>query len=232
MVQNQIDIRGEFVIPTDIQDDWMNRVNRLFKKDQLVYAEVLKNASTWASGILSYNGFHEIKLQDVDWEKHHVFGFIQHPHNRRLKGIAEDLLTFCSVEQYLLNNLGHRFWVDHLTFGPHSMPLSLTWHNKTTKIDWIPIDVPHIDVGLMLSKLFSSYGLEFKNNDQIEKHQSDEYKKEVHDRIKHMIGNGSSHLHLMLSGDLDLYETVVCNFDPCAEDWDEISWLKVVDKTV
>jgi hypothetical protein len=205
----------------------MNQMNRLFRKDHLVYAETLKNASTWVKEILIQNKFSLTNLADVDWGKDHVFGFIQHPHRRRAKGIAEDLLTFYSVEQYLLNNLGHRFWVDHLTFGPHSIPLSLQWHSKAEKIDWIPIDIKHIDVASVLSKLFKHHGLEFHYDEQIEKHLSDDYKTEIFERIRHMIGNGSDTLNLMLARDEDLYNTVVSNFNPNAVDWKDATWLKI-----
>ena len=214
------------MISTAVQDEWMNKLNFIYRKEQLVYVETLKNASTWALEVLSLNGFSPIKLTNIDWHQDHVFGFIQHPHRRRIKGIAEDLLTFYSVEQYLLNNLGQRFWLDHLTFGPHSVPLSLTWHSKIEMIDWIPIDVPQIDVVSILSKLFSHHNFEFKYDSDTYKHESDAYKKEISDQIKHMIGNGTGLLHLMLSRDEDLYNTVISNFNSQACNWPDITWLK------
>ena len=205
---------------------WMNTTNRLFRRDDLVFAIVLKNASTWAETILKLNEFSEITLSEVDWEKDHVFGFIQEPWTRRVKGVVEDLVTFYSVEQYLLNNLGQKFWVEHLTFGMHSAPLTLTWHQYCEKIDWIPMDMPNVDLLDMLEKIFKHHGMDFNPGDRVDRHESSAYKKELFEKLQHIIGNGSATLWLMLARDVDLYNSVLQRFNPKGQTWDEISWLK------
>jgi hypothetical protein len=213
-------------INNQLQIAWMNKKNNLLKRGPLVYAGTLKNASTYFHNLLTLNQFVPISFDQVNWEQDHVFGFIQDPWKRRAKGIAEDLLTHYSCEQYLLNNLGHRFWVDHLTFGEHSIPLTLTWHSKVEDIDWIPLDCPDVDAVEMLKKLFENYSLTLDVPVNLEKHQTDFYKKEVYDQISKFINNGSASLHLMLAKDSDLYNTVICNFNAYESQWNHISWLK------
>lgn len=211
---------------TATQDVWMEKTNVLLRKDNLVFAVVLKNASSWAKTVLRLNGFSEIKISQVNWEKDHVFGFIQEPWRRRAKGIVEDLVSFYSVEQYLLNNLGKKFWTEHLTFGPHSVPLSLVWHGHCEKIDWIPMDHPDVDLVKMMDKIFQHHGMTFVPGTKIDKHRSDPYKKELFEKMQHIIGYGSGTLYLMLARDTDLYQSVMQGFNPKGETWAEISWLK------
>lgn len=216
-------------INTTIQDEWVNSQNMIYRKNNLVFAVVLKNASTWAALMLSHNGFTQGRAKEIDWHRDHVFGFIQDPWTRRIKGITEDLLTFYSVEQYLLNNLGKNFWLNHLVFGPHSIPLSLLWHDKMYQIDWIPIDHPRINLDLALEKLFLHHGMEYQTLEKSDKHRhkSDTYQSEIFKTIQHITGHGNGNLHLMLSKDIDFYNTVIQNFDFDNNDsWNKISWLE------
>jgi hypothetical protein len=147
------------------------------------------------------------------------------PYKRRAKGIAEDLLTNYSVEQYLLNNLGKKFWDDHLTFGPHSMPVSLVWSGYTDKIDWIPLDLP-ADSNMLLNKLLEKYNIVLDYSVATEEHKTEKYKQEIYEKISNFVGHGRGNLNLMLAGDVDLYQSVVKRINTHGQRWDEISWLK------
>ena len=218
---------------TTFQDIWVDRQNIIYRKNNLVFALTEKNAGTWAKNLLTHNGFVTQTPSNIDWHRDHVFGFIQDPFRRRIKGIVEDLITFYSVEQYLLNNLGHKFWTDHLVFGPHSIPLSLTWHDKMYLIDWIPIDQPEIDLNRILQKLFDYHQLtiEFLSESENPSHKSFAYKNELFDRIKHIIGEGSGNLYLMLAKDIDLYNSVNTHFHKNHSEWHGISWLQNFNRT-
>lgn len=216
-------------IETQIQDQWISCNNVCFRRDGLVFAVVLKNASTWGAAVLEHNGFTRSDVAQIDWAHDHVFGFIREPWARRIDGIAEDLVTGYSVEQYLLNNLGRKFWVDHLVFGIHSMPLSLTWHHRIYQIDWIPIDHPDMTAEAALQKLFDFHGLQYHAPPpgSIHTHKSDAYKSEIREKIKHMIGEGSANLQLMLAKDVDFYYAVMKHFAWHANHgWQQISWLQ------
>jgi hypothetical protein len=171
------------------------------------------------------NGWQADKFINIDWTQDHVFGFIMEPWKRRAKGIAEDLLTGYSVEQYLLNNLGKKFWEDHLTFGMHSVPISMVWSGYTDKIDWIPLDIP-VDSNTLLKKLLEKYHIVLDYSVPTEDHKTEKYKQEIYEKITNFLGNGSMTLQLMMATDVDLYESVAQRINTDGQCWDEISWLK------
>ena len=211
-------------VQTTVRDYWINHENSCLRKDTLVYVDTLKCASTYYKSLLINNGWQADKFTNIDWTQDHVFGFIMEPWKRRAKGIAEDLLTYYSVEQYLLNNLGKRFWEDHLTFGKHSVPISMVWSGYTDKIDWIPLDIP-VDSNTLLKKLLEKYHIALDYSLAIEEHRTEKYKQEIYEKISNFIGNGSANLQLMMATDVDLYQSVVLGICTDGQCWDEISWL-------
>jgi hypothetical protein len=212
-------------ISINMRNQWINRVGECLRKDNVVYLVTLKCASTFYRKLLANNGWQPTQFSSIDWQQDHVFSFIMEPWARRAKGIAEDLLTYYSVEQYLLNNLGKRFWDDHLTFGPHSMPITLTWSGYVDKIDWIPLDST-VESNVLLDKLLELHGITLDYSSANSPHRSDQYKQEVFERISMFTESGSNCLQLMLAGDLDLYRTVLQRMNPKGETWAEISWLR------
>ena len=208
-----------------VRNYWIDQTTSFLKKDHVVYGITLKCASTFYCSLLQNNGWKPAKFSDIDWENDHVFSFIMDPWKRRAKGIAEDLLNGYSVEQYLLNNLGKKFWEDHLTFGGHSIPITLYWPGYYDKIDWIPLDAG-VDSNRLLDKLLKSHAMTLDYSNTVETHVTEEYKQEVYEKIKKMVGNGSSTLQLMLSSDVDLYNNVLGRINLQGDSWDKISWLK------
>lgn len=214
------------LVDSSYRDKWVSNQNVLYRRDRLVYAENLKNASTYFGELMTHNKFVPIKASDVNWKKDHVFGFISSPMKFRAKGITEDLLTFYSVEQYLLNNLGRRFWTHHLTFGPHSVPISLRWQSKVEYIDWIPLDREIVDPIAMLRKLFEKHSMTLDVPEGLAQHKSSPYKQEVYEQISKYVIEGSDWLNLMLSYDIDLYNTVSEHFNHKGKTWDQVSWIE------
>jgi len=212
-------------IKTTVRDHWISTVNFCLRKNELVYLITLKCASTFYQSLLINNGWQAEKFTNIDWNKDHVFGFIMDPWTRRAKGIAEDLLTFYSVEQYLLNNLGKKFWDDHLTFGIHSIPVSMVWSGYTDKIDWIPLDIP-VQSTMLLDKLLGKYNVVLDYSLATTEHKTEKYKQELYEKILNIVENGSANLQLMMAGDVDLYQSVVEKININGQYWDEISWLR------
>jgi hypothetical protein len=171
-----------------------------------------------------YNGWQRVKFQDINWNSDQVFGFIMEPWKRRIKGIAEDL-SYYSVEKFLLSNLGRKFWLDHLTFGPHSVPLTLTWHRYSYMIDWIPLDGP-VSADDLLDRLLAKYSIVLDRNEQHNSNPADDYQKNLYLEIDKIIGNGLSMLQLTMSADTDLYNSVISSMDFNSAHWDTTSWLK------
>jgi hypothetical protein len=208
----------------NVQDHWIDHNNFLLRKDNLVYASNRKCASTYYHSLLISNGWSYAKFRDISWEQDHVFGFILEPWKRRIKGIAEDL-SYYSVEKFLLSNLGRKFWLDHLTFGPHSVPLTLTWHRYSYMIDWIPLDGP-VSADELLDRLLAKYNIVLDRSGQHNANPADDYQKNLYLEIDKIVGNGLSMLQLTMAADTDLYNSVVSSMDFNNTNWDAISWLK------
>jgi hypothetical protein len=212
-------------VKTTVRDKWINQVNFCLRKNTLVYVNSPKCASTFYRSLLINNGWQDDKFTNIDWTKDHVFGFIMEPWKLRAKGIAEDLLTSYSVEQYLLNNLGKKFWEDHLTFGTHSIPISMRWSGYTDRIDWIPLDLP-VNADTLLKKLLEKYHIVLDYSVATHQHKTEKYKQEIFKKISDFVGHGNGPLQLMMATDVDLYQSVTLRINTDGQCWDEISWLR------
>ena len=208
----------------NVQDSWIDHNNFMLRKNNLVYASNRKCASTYYHSLLMSNGWSYTKFRNINWEQDHVFGFIMEPWKRRIKGIAEDL-SYYSVEKFLLSNLGRKFWLDHLTFGPHSVPLTLTWHRYSYMIDWIPLDGP-VPADDLLDRLLDKYNIVLDRSGQHNSNPADDYQKNLYLEIDKIVGNGLSMLQLTMAADTDLYNSVIGSMNFNSTNWDDISWLK------
>jgi len=193
-----------------------------YKKDNLVYTYVLKNASTYYSNLLKYNNWDRILYRDINFNKHHVFGFIMDPINRYFKGLAEDITNnINNTEEFFTNNNSNEF----IFLSGHCVPISLTYIDFYKNIDWIPLDIG-IESDQFFKKLLEHHGIDF-NFDNVFDYKSTSEKINLYKKLKDMFINNDI-LHKVLHKDILLYNSVIENFNPNGSDWNSISWLKKI----
>jgi hypothetical protein len=191
-----------------------------YRKDQLVYASVLKCASTFYTNVVVSNDWIEIQFADINWNNDHVFGFIMNPAERYMKGLAEDIAD--PETSWSIDNLP--IYKDSVVFTFHSLPIYATLNEYLYKIDWIPID-RDFKSETMLECLLKKYNITL-NWPNIGKHESSSEKLKIYNKIKNLIDLNNHVLRNSLSPDVELYKNIISKFQPSASIWDQISWLK------
>lgn len=189
----------------DIQDFWMNDVNSCLRRNNLVYVNHPKCASTYYMNLLAENGWTPLEYKDIDWASDHVFGFFMDPFTKHAKAITAELAGYPDKLDVLLS-MGPRFFQDLGLFGWHTMPLWLRFGNRVWDITWIPIDV-QIDSDTLFRKFLKHHNTEI-DFVSVDSNPSDAYTQQLFHQIKQLIGNGSAILWQVLSRDLDLYNQI------------------------
>ena len=210
-------------------DSLTNQLDKLltfYKKDNLVYALVLKNASSYYTNLFEYNNWQKIIYREINWNDDHLFGFIMDPIKRFYKGVTQDLVTnnIKNISKFLNSNIennGH-----FLLMTPHSTPITFTHRSIYRNIDWIPLDLEQSS-DYYFKKLLEHHNIKFKWTD-VNDYKSNTEKTNVYDELKRTIPNNSTLLYQLLHEDIMLYEDVIRNFDSTKNDWNSISWLKKI----
>jgi hypothetical protein len=191
-----------------VEKIWFNDTVRFYRKNNLVYAPVLKNASTFYTTLFTKNNWKLIQFQDIDWDKDRVFGFIQNPTIRYCKGLTEDLYNDNDLQLHILPLLEQRQKnVLPMTF--HTLPISLMFGDYMYDILWIPIDKESLGKEKVVSFLkINNISLNWDNH-QSKIHESNLEKLKFFETVKNMLGNGNSNFWKLLSKDIDLYYHVI-----------------------
>jgi len=198
--------------------------------NNLVYVRTLKNASEFFYRNLTQTaGWQPIDYKEINWEQDHAFSYLREPVERRLKGIAE----------YLVTHDGHTI-IDSPVAGKilgmipfideHASSLSLLYGNKLRMIDWIPLSDNHADAPTWTDCLLDHYSHPRINWNREFEHTGDynSYKK-IFNKVKDYWEQGKdvrpAVLKLYLKLDLDFYQEVIGKFQPNATDWPTMSWM-------
>ena len=206
---------------TDTLLSYLDGYVKTYRQGRVVYIRTLKCASTFYSTLFESNHWQTQTLLDIDWDFDHVFSFIMDPMERRLKGLAEFIMTLDHRDLLEVTE----FWpmVSYLDF--HSMPYTMTYKNFCNKIDWIPIDHPEFKSEHLVEILLRDNNISLDWS-FTESHRSTDRKKEVYNKIKSLSGQCSGAVHISLEEDIKLYNSVCRSIQFYKKTWNEISWLK------
>lgn len=213
---------------SNVYDFWINEPSECYRHQNLVYVSNFKCASWYHRDLFLYNQWCPTKLNDIDWEEDHVFGFIRDPMTIRIHGITTDIFRLDPkfVTQFL--DLPDLFFENLPGIGPHSIPMSLRFGMYASLIDWIPIDID-VAANDLFAKLLDYHKISLQalpaqflddGEDMTDHHK-------VREIIKIKSASMSHSVWRTWSRDLDLYRSVIINFDPRADQWNDISWLKL-----
>jgi len=148
---------------------WLQQFhNVIYRKGPLIYLPTLKNACSYYRSICIHNNWTEIKWNEIDWHRDHVFSFISDPTKRYFKGLAQDVFNIYFEEDkavfYELLKYSTRTLKDSaLVLTYHSLPLYTIYNNYIDQIDWIPL-TRDIDANRYLKLLGNHYGINIDYN--------------------------------------------------------------------
>jgi hypothetical protein len=228
-------ILNKFQIPSSFSP--VDRTWQALRFGNLVYYRNFKAASSSYLELLDRQlGWTPITINEVDWNKDHVFGHIRDPFERRIAGLAEYVFKIYQEENphnynddSFLALVTHPYFVQMIgrvsVLDDHTVPLYQILGHYSELVDWIPMDRPDINHVLATTKLLTHYGIQL---DQA----IDEKKRNVSTGIKKQFINQLRSLHRsnLVVTDLDyddiLYQHVITFFDFSKTQWQDISWLK------
>lgn len=202
----------------------------------LVYVATLKCASTYYTTLLLDNGWDRIYFTEIDWQKDHVFGFINDPDQRYYKGITEDVNNVAAVDSLEAESLESHIKKTFQDFSPHlllfslhTIPINIKLGKYFDKIDWIPIfnDFPHHQIFL---KLLNYHNLTVEPGENLDPNSASEYKKNQYLNFKNCINYEMDLYKIFTEGDRELFHSVCNRINPNGKSWQEISWL--TNKTI
>lgn len=198
----------------------------------LVYIRNLKSASTFFyRNLTQVYGWEEISWQDIDWRKHHVFGHLQDPVERRHKGVAE-FIVMNQVQDLFDESQKFRNFIRHApVFDEHTSSYHDTYGNLCYHIDWIPLQGrKHSEVIKATEKLLEHYGISADDRWNYEYvHVANPDKKRIELELKQLYEQETEPdwLGWYLHNDRLLHQTVVKKFDYNGSTWSQMSWLRI-----
>ena len=201
----------------------------VYRYKNLIYVATFKCASTYYTTLFQSNGWVRVHWEGINWAEDHVFGFLIDPVVRYVKALSEDYFNEEDSEfsQFLIDYLEKASTRSTLlTF--HSIPLCVSLKDYVNKIDWIPIDPAFNHHSLLLTFLdqhnvsISHYG------DTVDNHFGSAHKKELEKKMFNIFNSKKKHISydLLLSEDIELFESVKSTINPGGFAWDQISWLR------
>ena len=165
---------------------------QILKQKNLVYLAVYKCASTYYTGVLAQNNWKNIKPSDIDWEKDTVFGFIQDPLERYIKGLAEDVHN--NLTQWTIDNLP--LFKDGVILTEHTWPVQLIIGEHADQVHWLRLTSNVQKNNLLLEKFLLEY------NEKVvlypaDMHTSNLEKLEIYNAIKERLEENQFLFHLV-----------------------------------
>lgn len=198
-------------VSRNVENNWVNEGLRCWRSGSLVYVRMLKNASSYYTKVFLDNHWQEITFNDIDWTNDTVFGFIQDPFQRYIKGLTEDAWSTSDAQTVI------RFLLDY----PHAAVCLISYHTNTIHLTigdrmydmtWIPIDVDQPSQK-RVDQLCSKHNITINWPKNQKLNESPPEKLELFQQVKTKLGNGSGPLWRMLSRDIDLYHAVIADLN-------------------
>lgn len=178
----------------------------------LVYAPMLKCASTYYDDMFQRNGWQSMGFKDINWEHDFVFGFIMDPYRRHIKALVEDLLWLEKRYQLDIRQLPEEFWQLGPVLGIHGLGFTQIYEEHYDKIYWVPLDA---DVGTqdILDDLFQKHNISWDWEIDAYEHKSDDDKLGLFNKIYRMFdGPGQDWFNITNRKDVLLYQSVLEKF--------------------
>lgn len=205
----------------------MHRYNvHCYKRKNLIYIGTYKTASTYYKTLLLDNGWNQVWFKDINWDRDHVFGFINDPVVRYMKGVVQDLYNW---EDPALVDKAFDIISNHknqlLLLSEHSMPICLTLKEYVNRVDWIPINEETPSHQLFL-KLLAHYGFRVSNEENIDPNHSGQQQRDMVKEYAEKFKDSKGMFNITFAGDIDLYESVRSKINLNGPNWSEISWLR------
>jgi hypothetical protein len=190
---------------SDVESFWINDSLECYQKNNLVYVRILKNASTFYTNLFVSSGWELIEFKNINWSTNQVFGFIQDPVRRYLKGLTEDLYNDFELQKHIFFMIQHHKNKNILPLTLHTMPISLTCGDYMYDMLWIPIDIDNSSIQVV-KNLCNEHNISLTNDiNSTNMHNSNSEKLELYKKIKIIFGNGHSNFWKLLSKDIELY---------------------------
>lgn len=205
------------------------------QNQNLIYVRTLKCASSFFYfNFVKNSNWRKIHWNDIDWNRHHVFGHLLEPLTRRHRAIAERLCMFGLEQLYFDTPVLQRCLRDSITLDQHGEMYSNRYGNYANKIDWIPLIGDH-GTAIKMTEICIRHYLPFLPDIQWDfaySNTSPALQKKLELHLANMWDVGLFRNKLLgwkkrqLDCDIDLYKQVVEKFNPSATTWPEASWLR------
>lgn len=130
---------------------------RIYRKDNLVYIPISKNASsTYLHVFKNVLKWESDLSENIDWDTNVVFSHISNPYTRHLRGTTQfihqnNIASILDDERFAIV-------VANGFFDHHSIPLSALFGVLKEKITWIPIDQPGVSGDTMTCAFLEIHG--------------------------------------------------------------------------
>lgn len=206
----------------------------VFRCKNLIYIPIIKCASTtYIKFFRDELKWESIDSHEIDWENNHVFSHIIHPAERHVKGTATALLNL-GIES-LVDDPKFSKLFPTAVFDLHSYPYTATFGlEHAHKIDWLPLDHPHVTGDEFTSKLLQDNGIDTDNITIKRLNESNSSYKQLVKKLKDLRGPMESDqwkngmVSYFYENDLVLYYRVMDKIVAWQLDnwkWDQCSWL-------
>jgi hypothetical protein len=230
-------------------DYWIKQTLNVCVYKDLAFVPITKCAYTYHTSLFNSMGWKMVRLCDVDVENTKFFGVIMHPIARRLKGIAQWLVTSYNetVPRWsptnpwvfndddinvnwtqLHNDINTKYFkklLGNIGLGDnHSLPYSTLFGNLLDKVHWIPMDLfTKTQVHDSLMSFFKLHGHDIQlSADRKPLNVSTDNQLQVYNTVKEIFNNNPQEhyqLYQIYSTDLKFYYNLVDKFTP---DWQHI----------
>jgi hypothetical protein len=187
---------------------WLNEEIECYFKNNLVYVRIRKNASTFYTNLFVSNGRTGIQFKDINWNIHHVFGFIQDPIVRYCKGLTEDLFKDSLEFAEKVTSILTKTPINSAVLTYHTIPISLMVGDRMYEMTWITLD-SDISSKQQLDKFCSQHNVFLNWDHDILSHPSNPEKINFFNNVKVSLGTGNHVFWRVLAKDIDLYNQVL-----------------------
>ena len=123
-----------------VQDGWAHHDFWCSPDERLVYASMLKCASSYFSNAFAQNRWRKIDFDSIKWDKQTVFGFMMEPRRRHVKGLVEDLGYNGWPSDIKVKVFNQCFPQRYPCIGVHTLGYHQVYGEYTQRIKWLPMD--------------------------------------------------------------------------------------------
>ena len=132
---------------------------KAYQYKNLIYIPVYKNAATSHEILFGRTlNWTEILSETIDWNNSTVFAHISNPYLRHLRGTTQFLVQN-NLESVVDDPRFERFLVSGY-FDHHCYPLTLMFGEKTSKINWLPLDHPKMSSNAITCSFLKQHGVD------------------------------------------------------------------------